>query len=178
MFNKLEEDFSQVKYTVNAFNPENLDKRFEDVNTQTIKLDSTLERVGNRLDRTEKQLQKYDELMSSIKSYENVLDALEHAKKTVEIVRKLKTEVQKQASRMDVMFQNLEESVGTIGKANQLAEGNKAAVKDILADLSRIETRLEGLAKKEDFELLKSDVTVMKKALFEAEFKGKGKKEK
>ncbi len=171
MFNKLEEDFSVVKYTVNAFKPDNLDKRFNSVDADVLRIESKLEKLDTQTKLNEEKLKKYSDMMQKIQSFDNVIEKLERIKKTEETIKQLKTQIQRDTSRTEVMIQNISESVSKINKTSETSQSNQNSIKDISVTLSKIESKMEFLVKKEEFENIKNDVQVIKRTLFEKDFK-------
>ncbi len=171
MFNKLEDDFTTVKYVVNTFKPDHLDKRFDNLNNELVKISSFLEKLEMKTKLNEDKIIHFIELMKRIKSYENLLNELERMKKTESRMRQLKMDVEKAASKIEVITQNTTESISKINKADQRSESNEEAVKDITKSLGKIEARLEFLVKKEDFDFIKEEMKIIKKAIFEKNFK-------
>ena len=171
MFNKLEEDFSVVKYTVNAFKPDNLDKRFNSVDADVLRIESKLEKLDTQTKLNEEKLKKYSDMMQKIQSFDNVIEKLERIKKTEETIKQLKTQIQRDTSRTEVMIQNISESVSKINKTSETSQSNQDSIKDISVTLSKIESKMEFLVKKEEFENIKNDVQVIKRTLFEKDFK-------
>ncbi|MFW6013620.1 MAG: hypothetical protein ACOCQG_00440 [Candidatus Nanoarchaeia archaeon] len=169
VFNKMEDEFTNVKYTVNTFKPENLEKRFNNVNAELTKISSAIEKIQSKTDMTDKKLANFSEIMQKIKSYENVINELENMKAVEEKIKKMKLEIEKATSKSEVMIQNLKESVSKINKAYTTSLSNQNAVKDIMKSLTNIEARLEFTVKKEDFDYVKDDVDTIKKTMFETE---------
>ena len=170
MFNKLEDDFSSVKYTVNNFKPENLDKRFNEVNSQLLKFDSTLDKINARMDKQEDKINHYLKIMESIDSFDNVIKQLKKLQKAEDHISKLERDVEKAASKIEIMLQNTSESVSKINKTHTKSTNNEEAIKDIMNSIAKIEQKTEFFVKKEDFDNVKDDMKVIKKALFKKDY--------
>ncbi len=171
MFNKLEDDFNSVKYTVNNFAPENLDKRFNEVNSQMLKHDSALDKIDARMNKQEDKINHYLKIMESISNFDNVIEQLKKLQKAEDHIKKLEGDVEKAASKIEIMLQNTSESVSKINKAHTKATNNEDAIKDIMNTLGKLEQKTEFFVKKEDFDNIKDDMKVIKKALFQRDYK-------
>ena len=170
MYNKLEDDFGQIKYIVNAFKPGTLDKRFDEMESKVLKHDSNIEKVSHRLDSLKEKISEYLEIMSSIKDYQSVLEQLKKIKEVESDIRKHRLEMEKTASRTEILYHNLDEAVGKVNSTHDMTSANKEQVKDLIISLNKLETKVELLVKKEDFESLKNDVNIIKNHLFNKQF--------
>lgn len=171
MFNKLEDDFNSVKYIVNTFKPDNLEKQFRNIETQLVKLGSSLEKNEAKTRLNEDKLSEFIKLIEKIKSFENVLNELENVKATEAKIKKMKLDIDKSTSKTELIVQNVSESVAKINKTSIAVESNSDAIKDIMLSLAKIESRLDFLVKQEDFDYLNEDLKIIKKVLFEKDFK-------
>ncbi|MCH8519368.1 MAG: hypothetical protein LAT82_01295 [Nanoarchaeota archaeon] len=171
MFNKLEDDFNSVKYIVNTFKPENIDKRFDELNKQFAKLSSGVERTDTKTKQMEDKLAKYSVLMEKIKNYESLLFQLDKIKSTEKHISDMKLTIEKYMSKIEIMSLNISDSTSMIKSTNQLAYDNQESIKDLIKSLSKLEAKSDILVKQENFNFLKEDVEVIKKVLFDSEFK-------
>ncbi|MFT4244213.1 MAG: hypothetical protein ACMXYB_02015 [Candidatus Woesearchaeota archaeon] len=171
MFNKLEDDFSSVKYVVNTFKPENLDKRFDELNKQLAKLSSGIERNETKTKQIEEKLSKYSVLMEKVKNYESILYQLDKIKATEKHVSDMKLTIEKYISKIEIMSLNISDSTSMIKSNNQITLDNQESIKDLIKSLSKLEAKSDILVKEETFNFLKEDVEVIKKVLFDSEFK-------
>lgn len=169
MFNKLEDDFNSVKYIVNTFKPEAIDKRFSDVQAEALKHESKIEKIEVRLKAIEDKLKEYSEIMKSIRSYESVLAKLESLQKEEKVIEKLKMDIDKTGSKIEVMFHNVEESIAKINETGIIAENNQSSIRELMIALSKLETQTDFFVKKEDYNQLKSDIQVIKKVIYDKE---------
>ncbi len=170
VFNKMEEDFNNVKFIVNTFSPKNMEKRFEDINKEMITKDAIIGKVENKLQILEDKLNEYLNTMSRIKSFENVVKELERIKGVEERIKKMSGETDKAASKVEIISQNIRESLKKINESFNTANSNKDTIKELLVSLTKIESKLDFLAKKEELEFLKDDVGTIKKAIFDKSF--------
>ena len=171
MFNKLEDDFNSVKYVVNTFKPENIDKRFDELNKQLAKLSSGVERNETKTKQMEEKLSKYSVLMEKIKNYESLLFQLDKIKATEKHISDMKLTIEKYMSKMEIMSLNISDSTAMIKSNNQITLDNQESIKDLIKSLSKLEAKNDILVKQENFNFLKEDVEVIKKVLFDSEFK-------
>ena len=171
MFNKLEDDFNSVKYVVNTFKPENIDKRFDELNKQLAKLSSGVERNETKSKQMEDKLSKYSVLMEKIKNYESLLFQLDKIKATEKHISDMKLTIEKYMSKMEIMSLNISDSTAMIKSNNQITLDNQESIKDLIKSLSKLEAKSDILVKQEHFNFLKEDVEVIKKVLFDSEFK-------
>lgn len=176
LFNKVEDDMNQVKYIVNSYKPELLEKKFLEFESQILKIFSTLEKDEMKEEKLEKQLKLYEEIMSKIKDYESVMNKLKELKKTEESVEKVKFDIERMNSKIEVLYHNIEDSINKINTGYDIAQNNQTNLKDVLVSISKIEQKIELLTKKEEFKNLQNDVHVLKKSLFMQEFNKPGKK--
>jgi chromosome segregation ATPase len=175
MYNKLEEDFSQIKYIVNAFKPGTLDKRFDELEATMMKQDSRLEKMQNKSHIIEDKLNEYLHMMTAIKDYETVIQQLKKIKEVEDGIRKERLEVQKASSKTEILFHNIEDSVGKINSAADQSKDNSEQIKELLLSINKLETKSDLLIKKEQVEPLKEDIRIIKKHIFEKEFSKKHK---
>jgi hypothetical protein len=166
MFNKLEEDFNTVKYVVNTFKPETINVRFSNQEAKIIKIDAQTEKNNELLKVNTAKLKEYSEIMSSIKSYKHLIAKLNELQKTQKEIDNSRMEIEKINTKTEAMVENIEESIARINEINTIAQNNQSNIRDIMISLSKIEANLESSVKKEDFEKIKSDVLMIKKAFY------------
>ncbi|MFT4303631.1 MAG: hypothetical protein ACMXYG_03635 [Candidatus Woesearchaeota archaeon] len=169
MFNKLEEDFSTVKYIVNTFKPEIIEKKFSDSEQNSMKVESRLEKIDLQIKNLNNKLNEYSELMKGIKDYENVIRKLEDIKKEEKNIEKIKIDVEKKGSKIEIISQNLQDSIKKINQIDLVSNNNKSSINEMMVSLAKIEKQNEFLVKKEDFEKLKSDIQIIKKVVYDKE---------
>lgn len=119
-----------------------------------------------KLKNIEEKIAQYIDLMRSIKSYEHVLKKLEELKHIEKTIETMKSDIDRTGSRMEIIFHNLEESIGKINETSSIAENNQSSVRELMVSLSKIEAQDEFFVKKEDFDLLKSDLQVIKRIVY------------
>lgn len=170
LFNKLEDDMNQVKYVMNNFKPELLEKKFNQIEAQMIKIMSSIEKDETREERVERQLKTYESVMEQIKDYDSILKKLSDLKGTENKIERIKLDIEKMNSKIEVLYHNIEESIGKINIAHDTALNNQSAIKEMLVSIGKIEQNVEMLTKKEEFNQLQNDVHLLKKSLFMQEF--------
>lgn len=170
MFNKLEDEFSQVKYVVNAFKPENLDKHFDEVLTKIAKFVSYIEKIEHRQKVTDEKITRYLEIMERIGNYEQLLRKLEELKEEEKRISGLKVDIERMTSKVQIIHENLQDTVRKVNGADSRSQSNLDTIRELLVSTTKIETQQDFFVKKKDIQRLEKDLGVLKKALFSKDF--------
>jgi len=175
LYNKLEDDISQIKYITQGFKPEILENKFNEIDRQFEMMSSRFEKDELYQKKMDTMLQKYTALMEQIKDFENLVKKLKNIKEVETHISSLKNKIDTTASRIDVLVQHAQQTIGKINNAYDTAESNKQELKEINVTLAKIDSEIDNSVKKTDFEAIKSEMFILKKVLFDKNYKEKKK---
>jgi hypothetical protein len=155
---KMDKAFERLKDMVETINPDKVNKRFE-------KMDTSIETIGAKVDKHDMMVEKnakevldYKQIMSKIKSYDNLFNVLNQIKDGVNQMQKVKADADRIASKMEVMFSEVNRKLRVIDSVEQKMSSFETILKDTLKNVDLFDTRLKDTAKESSINEISSDL--------------------
>lgn len=159
---KMEKTFERLKDMVDAINPDKLSKRFEKMDTSIETLSAKVEKQDMQVTKTLHDVSDYKEIMSRIKSYENLFNVLNQIKDGINQMQKVKIDADRIASKMEVMFSEVNRKLRVIDSVEQKMSSFESLLKDTLKNVDLFEAKLKDTVKESSLNEFVSDLNLFK----------------
>lgn len=155
MFNVVETGFGKIKDATEEINPQKIRKEM-DKNAETLlKFEAQVESLNLKLDELTKGNEKIKDILSKIKSFENIVAVFEEMQKKLDAVEDDKQYVTREAGKIESIFSEINKKMREFRKYQERIDLNKDMLNEIMKTVDLVELKLEKLASKDD--LIKYD---------------------
>jgi hypothetical protein len=165
-FDKIESEFDVMKSTVASVNPKNIQDSFVKLEMRFVKIESSIEKLNMKFGDFSKKLSSYDLNMEKIKSFDNLFEVLENIENQVSVITDAKKYVDRKVTKVESIFSELSKNSKLISTHESRIKETEEIVQDNSKKLDGLSIKLKVTALKDDLNKVQSDLSVLKKEVF------------
>ncbi|MCK5040241.1 MAG: hypothetical protein KAR87_04700 [Candidatus Aenigmarchaeota archaeon] len=157
-FNEIETRYTQMKLAVEAIDPKRIKNKFEKIELVMTEVGSSVEKNNEIIKKQGKDINIFEEQMSKIKSFDNIVNVFKEISKKAERVRETELYINQTSSKLESMFFEFEKNLVKIDDLESRLNSFDEVGKELMLTTSSIEEGQRNYLKKKDQENIQKEI--------------------
>jgi len=150
-FRSIEEEFGKFKVLIEALQPQEIRKELNEREVEVLSNKAKTEVLSDQLEALKTNVEKINNTIENIKSFENLSTILKDLEKKIAIIEDTKRETDKSAGKVEAVFIEMNKRIIEFEKKKALIDSMDEILKDTVKTVDQLNIKIDNIAKKSDF---------------------------